>query len=130
MAKSYEMMFKLNASMGGGFGGAFGGASKQIQSLQKEIQALNNRAGDIKAFQKQQQSVQKTAEKLALLQQQYDNIQKEMSETGTYSSDLENKLLAKKAQIDKTSEALQRETEKLEQMKAAMQAADSLAAGL
>lgn len=123
MAKSYEMMFKLNASMGGGFGGAFGGASKQIQSLQKEIQALNNRAGDIKAFQKQQQSVQKTAEKLALLQQQYDNIQKEMSETGTYSSDLENKLLAKKAQIDKTSEALQRETEKLEQMKAAMQAA-------
>lgn len=123
MAKSYEMMFKLNASMGGGFGGAFSGASKQIQSLQKEIQALNNRAGDIKAFQKQQQSVQKTAEKLALLQQQYDNIQKEMSETGTYSSDLENKLLAKKAQIDKTSEALQRETEKLEQMKAAMQAA-------
>jgi TP901 family phage tail tape measure protein len=123
VAKSYEMMFKLNASMGGGFGGAFGGASKQIQSLQKEIQALNNRAGDIKAFQKQQQSVQKTAEKLALLQQQYDNIQKEMSETGTYSSDLENKLLAKKAQIDKTSEALQRETEKLEQMKAAMQAA-------
>lgn len=123
MAKSYEMLFKLNASMGGGFNGTFGGASKQIQSLQKEIQALNSKAGDIKAFQKQQASVQKTAEKLALLQQQYDNIQKEMSETGTYSSDLENKLLAKKAQIDKTSEALQRETEKLEQMKAAMQAA-------
>ena len=61
--------------------------------------------------------MENTKDKLALLQQQYDNIQREMEETGVYSSDLENKLLAKQAQIEKTAKAYGDQNAKLEEYK-------------
>ena len=60
----------------------------------------------ITAYQKQQQAVDSTKQRLAVLQQQYDNIQKEIQETEGYSSALENKLISKQAQIDKTTTSL------------------------
>lgn len=114
--KEYEMLFQLNANVGSGFTGTFSKAQQQLLSMQKEIEALNRTQSDISAYQKQQQAVESTKNKLSVLQQQYDNIQKEIKETEGYSSSLENKLLAKQQQIDKTSASLERETEKLDQM--------------
>lgn len=50
--------------------------------------------------------VDSTKQRLAVLQQQYDNIQREIQETEGYSSALENKLISKQAQIDKTTTSL------------------------
>lgn len=118
--KEYEMLFKLNSQLGGSFSGAFQKAQKELAELQKQVEALNKSQSDIKAYQRQQESIGKTEEKLKLLQQQYDNIQREMQETGGYSSDLENKLLSKQQQIDKTSASLDQQREKLERLGAAM----------
>lgn len=118
--KEYEMLFKLNSQLGGSFSGAFQKAQKELAELQKQVEALNKSQSDIKAYQRQQESIDKTEEKLKLLQQQYDNIQREMQETGGYSSDLENKLLSKQQQIDKTSASLDQQREKLERLGAAM----------
>lgn len=118
--KEYEMLFKLNSQLGGSFSGAFQKAQKELAELQKQVEALNRSQSDIKAYQRQQESIGKTEEKLKLLQQQYDNIQREMQETGGYSSDLENKLLSKQQQIDKTSASLDQQREKLERLGAAM----------
>ena len=114
--REYEMLFQLSAQMGGGFNSTFSKAQQQLAALQKELQALNRSQSDIAAYQKQQKSVEATTQKLAVLQQQYDNIQKEIQKTGTYSSELENKLLSKQQQIDKTSAALARQTESLDKM--------------
>lgn len=121
--KEYEMLFQLNAQLGGGFNSAFSNAHKQIASMQKEIQALTKTQSDISAFQKQQSAVEATCQKLETLQQQYDNIQKEIKETEGYSSSLENKLLSKQQQIDKTSASLQQQTDKLNQMDNALRSA-------
>lgn len=118
--KEYAMLFSLNAQMNSNFSGTFSKAQQQLISMQKELQNLSKKQGDISAYQKQQQAVESTQKKLETLQQQYDNIQKEIAETGTYSSDLENKLLAKQQQIDKTSASLDRQTQKLDQMGAAL----------
>lgn len=118
--KEYEMLFKLNSQLGGSFSGAFQKAQKELAELQKQVEALNKSQSDIKAYQRQQESIGKTEEKLKLLQQQYDNIQREMQETGGYSSELENKLLSKQQQIDKTSASLDQQREKLERLGAAM----------
>ena len=118
--KEYEMLFKLNSQLGGSFSGAFQKAQKELAELQKQVEALNKSQSDIKAYQRQQESIGKTEEKLKLLQQQYDNIQREMQETGGDSSDLENKLLSKQQQIDKTSASLDQQREKLERLGAAM----------
>lgn len=118
--KEYEMLFSLNAKMGSSFSGTFKSAQSTIASMQKEIQALSQTQGDIAAYQKQQQAVEATRQKLSMLQQQYDNIQREIQETEGFSSSLENKLLSKQAQIDKTSAALSEYTARLNQTGAAL----------
>ncbi|MCM1439155.1 MAG: phage tail tape measure protein [Roseburia sp.] len=121
--KEYAMMFQLQAQMAGGFNGTFSKAQASIASMQKEIQTLNKTQSDIAGYQKQQNAVEATKQKLAVLQQQYDNIQKEMKETEDYSSALENKLLSKQQQIDRTAASLNQQTQRLDEMKTALQSA-------
>lgn len=121
--KEYEMLFQLNAQLGGGFNSTFSKAQKELSHLQKDIQALSKLQNDISAYQKQQGAIEATRAKLSTLQQQYDNIQKEIRETEGYSSSLENKLLSKQQQIDKTSASLQQQTDKLNQMGSALRSA-------
>ena len=99
--KEYEMLFQLNAQLGGSYNSTFTKAQSQIAAMQKEITALSKTQADISAYQKQQSALEATRQKLLVLQQQYDNIQKEIGETEGYSSALENRLLAKQQQIEK-----------------------------
>ena len=121
--KEYEMLFQLNAQLGGSFSGTFSKAQQQLASMQKEIQALSKTQSNIAAYQKQQTAVENTRNKLATLQQQYDNIQKEIKETEGYSSSLENKLLSKQQQIEKTAASLKNQTARLDEMGEALKKA-------
>jgi len=114
--KEYEMLFQLNAQLGGSYNSTFKTAQGAIASMQKEIAALSKTQSDITAYEKQQGAIEASKKKLEVLQQQYDNIQKEMAETGQFSSALENKLLAKQQQIDKTTASLSAQTDKLDRM--------------
>ena len=75
--KEYEMLFQLNAQLGGSYSKTFKAAQQEIVSMQKEIQALSKTQADISAFQKQQAAVEATRKRLEMLQQQYDNIQRD-----------------------------------------------------
>lgn len=121
--KEYEMLFQLNAQLGGSYSKTFKAAQQEIVSMQKEIQALSKTQADISAFQKQQAAVEATRKRLEMLRQQYDNIQREMEETGNESADMKNKLLAKQLQIDKTSASLEKQTAKLKELSGALEEA-------
>lgn len=121
--KEYEMLFQLQAELGGSYNSTFSKAQSTIASMQKEIQALSKTQSDISSFQKQQGAVEATKQKLVVLQQQYDNIQKEIKETEGFSSSLENKLLSKQQQIDKTAASIEHQTQKLNEMEAALRQA-------
>ena len=121
--KEYEMLFQLNAQLGGSYSKTFKAAQQEIVSMQKEIQALSKTQADISAFQKQQAAVEATRKRLEMLRQQYDNIQREMEETGNESADMKNKLLAKQIQIDKTSASLEKQTAKLNELSGALEEA-------
>ncbi|WP_279036548.1 phage tail tape measure protein, partial [Gemmiger formicilis] len=121
--KEYEMLFQLNAQLGGNYSKTFKAAQQEIVSMQKEIQALSKTQADISAFQKQQAAVEATRKRLEMLRQQYDNIQREMEETGNESADMKNKLLAKQLQIDKTSASLEKQTTKLNELSSALEEA-------
>lgn len=114
--KEYEMLFRLNAQLGGSYSKTFKAAQDELAAMQKEIQSLSKTQSDITAYQKQQTAVENTRKRLELLQQQYDNIQKEIEQTGEFSADLQNKLLAKQQQIEKTTSSLNRQAEKLGEM--------------
>jgi TP901 family phage tail tape measure protein len=115
------MLFKLSAQLGREFSTTFGTAKRTLTETQKEINALNQTQADISSYQKQQQAVENTSRKLSDLQKEYDNIQREIQETEGFSSSLENKLIEKQRAIDKTSESLKNQTDKLHQMESAMQ---------
>lgn len=121
--KEYEMLFQLNAQLGGSYSKTFKAAQQEIVSMQKEIQDLSKTQADISAFQKQQAAVEATRKRLEMLRQQYDNIQREMEETGNESADMKNKLLAKQLQIDKTSASLEKQTAKLNELSGALEEA-------
>lgn len=121
--KEYEMLFQLNAQLGGSYSKTFKAAQREIVSMQKEIQALSKTQADISAFQKQQAAVEATRKRLEMLRQQYDNIQREMEETGNESADMKNKLLAKQLQIDKTSASLEKQAAKLNELSGALEEA-------
>lgn len=104
--KEWELLFNLSAKQSSSFSSTFKAAQSALVETQNRIQQLNKLQSDISAYQKQQQAVDATRQRLAVLQQQYDNIQKEIQETEGYSSSLENKLVSKQAQIDKTTASL------------------------
>ena len=104
--KEWVLQFNLAAKQDSNFSSTFKAAQSALVETQNRIQQLNKVQSDITAYQKQQQAVDSTKQRLAVLQQQYDNIQKEIQETEGYSSALENKLISKQAQIDKTTASL------------------------
>ena len=104
--KEWVLQFNLAAKQNSNFSSTFKAAQSALSETQNRIQQLNKVQSDITAYQKQQQAVDSTKQRLAVLQQQYDNIQKEIQETEGYSSALENKLISKQAQIDKTTTSL------------------------
>jgi TP901 family phage tail tape measure protein len=114
--KEYELLFALNAQLGGSYNSTFKSAQNSLIQMQKEIDALGKLQSNITAYEKQQGAIEATRKKLEVLRQQYENVQKEISETGTYSSDLENKLLQKQQQIDKTNISIDAQTDKLNRM--------------
>ena len=118
--KEYNMLFKISAQLGREFGTTFNSAKRSLADTQKEIKALNKTQADISAYQKQQRAVENTSRNLSDLQREYDNIQREIQETEGFSSSLENKLIEKQRAIDKTSDSLKNQTDKLHQMESAM----------
>lgn len=121
--KEYSMLFKLSAQLGKEFSSAFSAAQQQLRATQKEISDLKKVQSDISAYTKQQQAVDATSKKLSDLVRQHDNIQREIKETGTYSSDLENKLIDKERAIEKAAKALEQETKILKSMENSLQKA-------
>jgi len=112
--KTFETQFQLSAQIDSAFGGAFGKGQQAIASMQGEIQALNRVQSDITSFEKQQTAVDNTKKKVELYEQQLANLKREYDETGNSSSALQNKMLEKEQQIDKTNQTLKTQEERLE----------------
>ena len=91
--KEYEMLFKLNAQLGGSYNSTFSKAQQQIASTQKEISALNKIQGDIASYQKQQQAIGTTKTKLESLKKQYELIEQEIKDTEGSTAGLEREKL-------------------------------------
>ena len=112
--KQYEMLFRLNAQLNGGFTGTFSKAQAEYSKLGKEIRDLNRQQNDIAAYQRQQSAVENTRTKLENLRQQHDLLQKEINETTTSTAALEREKLKLEQRISDTESALERQTQKLE----------------
>lgn len=111
--KEYQMLFQLNASMGGGFQSTFASGTNSVTQLQEKINALNKTQSDIASYQKQQSAIEKTKSKIDLYQTQLQNLQNATANTSKEEAELANAIAAKEKQLTDA-------TAKLDQQNAAL----------
>ena len=131
MPNLYDMTFRLSAQLGREFNTTFSAAQKKMSEMQKDVVALNRQQSDVTAYRKQQEAIQKTEQKIADLTAMYNNVQREFEETGSSSSNLQNKMIELNRQIENANLKLGEQTGKLtrsgESLKAAGVDTDKLA---
>lgn len=104
--KEYQMMFQLNASVGGGFQSAFTTGASSVSQLQEKINALNRTQSDIASYQKQQSAIDKTKAKIDLYTTQLNNLKSATASTSKEEAELANAIAAKEKQLNDSTTKL------------------------
>lgn len=115
--RQYDMKFILDAKTGSQYSSTFKQAQAELRQFHEGYRALSSSLNDISGYQRQQSAVENTGAKLAMLKEQEASIQREFDSTGQKSSDLETKLIAKKAAIEKTTKAYEEQKARLDEYK-------------
>ena len=111
--KEYELLFKLQASLGGNFNAAFKGANNPPRQLQNTMQKLNSTTGKIDAFQKQSTALESNRQKLAQLTAEHDRLQRELSQTEQPSEKLRAAMERNERQIADTTAKIEAQEARL-----------------
>ena len=119
----HELAFRLHAQRSSAFDRAFDGAGQRIAEMQQQLQGLNRAQRDISSYQRQQQAVDRTRQRLEGLQRQHDLLQREISETTGNTAGLERQSLRLQERINSTSDALNRQQQRLQQTSEALRQA-------
>lgn len=111
--KEYELLFKLQASLGGNFNAAFKSAVNTTRQLQNTMQKLNSTTGKIEAFKKQETALESNRQKLAKLTAEHDRLQQEMSQTEQPSEKLRAAMERNERQIAETTAKIEQQEGRL-----------------
>ena len=111
--KEYELLFKLQASLGGNFNAAFKGAINTTRQLQNTMQKLNSTTGKIDAFQKQSTALESNRQKLERLTAEHDRLQRELSQTEQPSEKLRAAMERNERQIADTTAKIEAQEARL-----------------
>lgn len=101
--KEFELLFKLQASLGSNFNSSMNGAMNATKQLNGELSRINSLSGKIDGFQKQSAALQANKDKLAKLTEEHDRLQREMSQTEQPSEALRKKMESNARQIEQTT---------------------------
>ena len=111
--KEYELLFKLQAALGGNFNAAFKGAINTTRQLQNTMQKLNSVTGKIDAFKKQSTALETNRQKLAQLTAEHDRLQRELSQTEQPSEKLRAAMERNERQIADTTAKIEAQEARL-----------------
>lgn len=111
--KEYELLFKLQASLGGNFNASFQNAINTTRQLQNTMQKLNSTAGKIDAFKKQTTALESNRQKLERLPAEHDRLQQEMNQTEQPSEKLRAAMERNERQIADTTAKIEQQENRL-----------------
>lgn len=114
--KEYELLFKLQAALGGNFNAAFQAATNTIKNQQNALTKLNSITGKIDAYKKQESALESNRQKLERLTAEHDKLQREMSETEQPSEELRAKMAQNERQIAATTAKIEQQESRLNQL--------------
>ena len=111
--KEYELLFKLQAALGGNFNAAFKGAINTTRQLQNTMQKLNSTTGKIEAFKKQSTALESNRQTLERLTAEHDRLQRELSQTEQPSEKLRAAMERNERQIANTTAKIEAQEARL-----------------
>lgn len=114
--KEFELLFKLQATLGSGFNSSFNSAMNASKQLQGNLSKINALSGKIEGFQKQSAALEANKDKLAKLTEEHDRLQREMSQTEQPSEALRQKMERNARQIEQTTAKIQEQETRLGQL--------------
>lgn len=112
--KEYELLFKLQAALGGNFNTVFQSALNTTKQLQNSLTKLNSITGKIDAYKKQEAALESNRQKLERLTAEHDKLQREMSETAAPSEELRQKMAKNEKQIAATTAKIEAQEQRLQ----------------
>lgn len=112
--KEYELLFKLQAALGGNFNTVFQSALNTTKQMQNSITKLNSITGKIDAYKKQEAALESNRQKLERLTAEHDKLQREMSETAAPSEELRQKMAKNEKQIAATTAKIEAQEQRLQ----------------
>ena len=77
--KEYELLFKLQAALGGNFNTVFQSALNTTKQMQNSLTKLNSITGKIDAYKKQEAALESNRQKLERLTAEHDKLQREIT---------------------------------------------------
>lgn len=114
--KEFELLFKLQATLGSGFNSSFNSAMNASKQLQGNLSKINTLSGKIEGFQRQSAALEANKDKLAKLTEEHDRLQREMSQTEQPSEALRQKMEKNARQIEQTTAKIQEQEARLGQL--------------
>ena len=112
--KEYELLFKLQAALGGNFNTVFQSALNTTKQMQNSLTKLNSITGKIDAYKKQEAALESNRQKLERLTAGHDKLQREMSETAAPSEELRQKMAKNEKQIAATTAKIEAQEQRLQ----------------
>lgn len=121
--KEYELLFKLQAALGGNFNTVFQSALNTTKQMQNSLTKLNSITGKIDAYKKQEAALESNRQKLEHLTAEHDKLQREMSETAAPSEELRQKMAKNEKQIAATTAKIEAQEQRLQTLGSELSAA-------
>ena len=121
--KEYELLFKLQAALGGNFNTVFQSALNTTKQMQNRLTKLNSITGKIDAYKKQEAALESNRQKLERLTAEHDKLQREMSETAAPSEELRQKMAKNEKQIAATTAKIEAQEQRLQTLGSELSAA-------
>lgn len=115
--KEFELLFKLQASLGSNFKSSFTDAKNATKDLQGTIKKLGDTAGDIKKFEIQEKQLRASKTAAENNKKELEELKKQYRDTGGESEKLKQRIQQKEVALARSEEKVRKETESLGQLK-------------
>lgn len=133
--KEFELLFKLKASLGGGFNSTFKSAIETNKQLQNSIKGVNSLQSKVDGYTKTSAAIDQQKEKLSRLQSEHEKIAQKIqthqtnaeklrakiAETGDATGELTAQLVKEENEVDKNTEKLKKNESQIRQTSATIE---------
>lgn len=115
--KEFELLFKLQASLGSKFKSSFTDAKSATKDLQGTVKNLRDTVGNIDKFKIQEKQLASSTTTAEKHKKELEELRKKYKDTGSSSDALKEKIQKKEVQLERSEQKVRKESETLKELR-------------